>query len=512
MSYMMIDGNSLYVFHDDEDTKEQWTIIQANHTYNFKIVYNFDDKKYDIYIVDETDSANNRQLEGVGFRRDTATALSKIALDLNSSNGTTIDFDYFYVYIPSDEEPTPDYWLEDFNYADNTQPEGWTFNYNNGSSTATVLNEKLHVNIIPNNEIDLAIDLPKSFTGSNVTMEFRFTIGNGQLNTWGFFKNDMSYMMIDGNSLFVYHDDEDTREQWTIIQANHTYNFKIVYNFDDKKYDIYIVDETDSDNNRQMEGVGFRRDTATDLSKIALDLNSSNGTTIDFDYFYVYTSQEMIVTGVTDGKGNAIVNNATGVPVDVSIKATFNVALDPESLTNITIGGTAITSTPGADEKTAIITFPDGLDYNTTYTLTIPETVKGYFGDTLSNAYTLTFTTEEEPADIVTVTQIVFTDKNDAAISTLTNNGSVKVTALVKNNSTVSTGDRKVILILALKNSDNMLIDVVSQELTIEHGAQQYMAVGFDLPDNVNGMKCEAFAWNSMPGKPYMEKVVFPQN
>ncbi len=285
------------------------------------------------------------------------------------------------------------YWFEDFKYADNSQPTGWTFNYNNGSSTATVLNEKLHVNIIQNNEIDLAVNLPVAFSGSEVITEFRFSIGNGQItDSWGFFKNDMAYMMIHDKRLYLYHDGANLVE-WDIMEANHTYNFKIVYNFDDKIYDIYIVDETNSANNRHLEGAGFKVDTATALSKIALDLNSSSGTTIDFDYFHVYTSEKLLVTGVTDINGNVIENNATGVPVDVSIKANFSSELDASTISNITVGNTAISSTLGADEKSVIITFPDGLDYNTGYTLTIPVSIKSKTGENLALNYTLSFTT-----------------------------------------------------------------------------------------------------------------------
>ncbi len=188
------------------------------------------------------------------------------------------------------------YWLEDFKYADNTQPKGWTFITYNGTSTATVLSRKLHVNVNAgiDNEVGFYADLPKSITGSNVTVEFRFTIGNNLItDTWGFFQNDISYMMINGNRLYLYHDGENIQE-WDIMYENHTYNFKIVYNFVAKTYDIYIVDETDSNNNRALEGAGFRNTAAAEVSRVKFAVVSSQGTTFDLDYVYVYIPSELI--------------------------------------------------------------------------------------------------------------------------------------------------------------------------------------------------------------------------
>jgi len=154
----------------------------------------------------------------------------------------------------------------------------------------------------------------------------------------------------------------------------------------------------------------------------------------------VYTAT--ITTGVRDPQNNAMIsdhvwnfttgapdvvpptviatdplNAAIGVAFDKKVSATFSELMDSLStttsftLTNTTLGGTAITGTVSYSGTTALFTPAANLAPGTTYTATITKGAKDLAGNTLANNYTWNFTT----AGPVVPPTIISTDPMNAA-------------------------------------------------------------------------------------------------
>lgn len=93
------------------------------------------------------------------------------------------------------------------------------------------------------------------------------------------------------------------------------------------------------------------------------------------------------------------VNAAIGVALNKVISAVFSEAMNPLSIptsftvTNTTLGGTAVAGTVTYSGVTAFFTPTASLLANTTYTATINTTAKDLAGNPLANAYTWNFTT-----------------------------------------------------------------------------------------------------------------------
>jgi hypothetical protein len=107
--------------------------------------------------------------------------------------------------------------------------------------------------------------------------------------------------------------------------------------------------------------------------------------------------------GPTDGQ--------TGVPIDAVVTATFDRAIDPDSLdgafTLVPDGGTAVAGTVDLsdDGRTATFTPDDPLTHATEYTATLTGNVTTTDGARLQGQVTWTFTTATAPAD-PTVTRL----------------------------------------------------------------------------------------------------------
>lgn len=98
-------------------------------------------------------------------------------------------------------------------------------------------------------------------------------------------------------------------------------------------------------------------------------------------------------------------NGATGVVINTPISATFNMAMNPSSISastfTVTAGGTAV---PGAVSYTgSVATFTPSavLNYGTLYTLTITTGAKNMGGTHLLSNYVWTFTTITPPPAVV---------------------------------------------------------------------------------------------------------------
>lgn len=85
----------------------------------------------------------------------------------------------------------------------------------------------------------------------------------------------------------------------------------------------------------------------------------------------------------------------TNVPVNTTVTATFNVAIDASTITTETfnVAGIAGSVTYNKTNRTATFTPTSSLSYNTTYTATVNNGIKGEAGDTMRENATWTFTT-----------------------------------------------------------------------------------------------------------------------
>ena len=102
------------------------------------------------------------------------------------------------------------------------------------------------------------------------------------------------------------------------------------------------------------------------------------------------------------------VNNATGVALNKTVTATFNMAMDPTTINATTFtlrqGATAITGTVTYSGSTASFTPAAPFTANTVYTATITTGARNLAGTPLANNYTWTFTTGSSIAPTVTST------------------------------------------------------------------------------------------------------------
>ena len=409
--------------------------------------------------------------------------------------------------------PTGYYFDEEFNYADNSALTGWSMG-GNAASTLSVLNNQLHVNIAGNYQYGYFNRTFDPITGSKVRVQYRFTIGPvvpDALMAFPALQMDKDTNAITNRITGGMFGAGSRQED--LIRANHTYTVSETMNFNTKTFDMSLVDENDSANNRSWTGVNFDNTAATNITRIWFTFGSSTAATVDIDYIKIASRSDnaFAVSGLTYSDGTSITDGATDIPVNASLKMNFNQLMDTATLSGLTISDNASMGIVlDADGKSADLTFPNGLVYNKNYTITVSTTVKDYFGDTLAQPYTISFTTQDEPASMIEIGTPSFTDVDGNLISGLANGGSVKATVSVTNHSLVTTGNRNVILLLALKDNHNKLIDVSYIQLPITYGETQTLATGFELPANTSNMRCELFAWNGLPGEPYMNKKIFP--
>ena len=114
---------------------------------------------------------------------------------------------------------------------------------------------------------------------------------------------------------------------------------------------------------------------------------------------------------------------------------------------------------------------------------------------------------EEEspyPLEIVTTS---FTDLYGNPVTTLTDNGFMKVNAKVAN---VSKEKISGTLIVALYKPNHSISRIAFADQSINSGDIQSFGAGFDLPDDVSGYYMKVFVWDSLEGmKPLADAVQF---
>ncbi len=146
----------------------------------------------------------------------------------------------------------------------------------------------------------------------------------------------------------------------------------------------------------------------TYTGRITTAVKDENGNALQTDYVWTFSTGATLspVVITTDP-----LNNATGVPLNKTITATFNMPMDP-----LTINGTTFTVMQGTNAVAGLIKF-DGttayftptlpLTLNTVYTATITTGAKSTGGTPLARDYVWTFTTGSLTAPTVISTDPV---------------------------------------------------------------------------------------------------------
>lgn len=100
-------------------------------------------------------------------------------------------------------------------------------------------------------------------------------------------------------------------------------------------------------------------------------------------------------------------NDATGVPIDKVVTATFNEKMNPATITKLsfTLNGTPVSGTVSYTDSTASFTPDNDLSINHLYTARITTAVKDPRGNALQQDYVWTFTTGPNIAP-----QVIWTD------------------------------------------------------------------------------------------------------
>ncbi len=98
-------------------------------------------------------------------------------------------------------------------------------------------------------------------------------------------------------------------------------------------------------------------------------------------------------------QSTAPASGATGVLLNASISAQFSGEIDPSTTYYVAVNGPggAVAGTKSVNGSTLTFTPSANLSYNTTYTVTIPTTLRAVSGSSLTSEYTWSFTTMAAP-------------------------------------------------------------------------------------------------------------------
>ncbi len=143
----------------------------------------------------------------------------------------------------------------------------------------------------------------------------------------------------------------------------------------------------------------------TYTGRVTTAVKDVNGNALQTDYVWTFSTGATLspVVITTDP-----LSNATGVPLNKTITATFNMPMDP-----LSINGTTFTVKQGATAVTGIVTYSGTTAYfkptlpltsNTVYTATITSGAKNAVGIAMANNYVWSFTTGSQTAPSVVST------------------------------------------------------------------------------------------------------------
>jgi hypothetical protein len=146
---------------------------------------------------------------------------------------------------------------------------------------------------------------------------------------------------------------------------------------------------------------------ATYTATVATGVRSTSGAALDATTSWTFTTASFVPAGPTV-TGRSPANGATGVGLNASATATFDIALDPASVTaqtfTLTTGGgapLAATVSYDAATRTATLAHAASLSPGTVYTVTLTTGIRSSAGAPLAAAATWTFTTADCPCSLM---------------------------------------------------------------------------------------------------------------
>jgi hypothetical protein len=166
---------------------------------------------------------------------------------------------------------------------------------------------------------------------------------------------------------------------------------------------------TYSDNTATFTPFGLLTANTTYTGRVTTVVKDENGNALQADYVWTFSTGATLfpVVIATDP-----LNNATGVPLNKTITATFNMAMDP-----LTINATTFTVKQGSTPVAGTVTYSNGntayftptlpLTLNAIYTATITTGAGNTIGTPLSRNYVWSFTTGSLTAPTVISTDPV---------------------------------------------------------------------------------------------------------
>jgi hypothetical protein len=315
------------------------------------------------------------------------------------------------------------------------------------------------------------------------------------------------------------------------------YRITLVSNLDSYLTDFYIVNVTNPSaasftrkaiappNAYFADGTagstGHAADSAVRSLWFLTQSNSEDIQDIYLDNFRMVKIPGLEVTSVKAFDGTQIANGDAGVSPTTLLRLEFNSEIAANSISGVKF-------LPEADEceinvntdnpKIIDIILPNALNYETQYTVTLPTTLKGIYEDIYENIYdvalaeaiSFTFTTEPEPAVLVAVDGIRFLDFEDNVITAMPADGKVAAEVTVRSLIPFQSIVKTVYVVLALKSEGGALIDISYIKAEIGYGDTQILTIGYE--NTAPGAHYDLYVWDNLPGTPYSEKNVFPND
>ena len=261
------------------------------------------------------------------------------------------------------------------------------------------------------------------------------------------------------------------------------------------------------------DGMGYGVKYKVSVDKAASD---ARGISMDNDFATSFTTEAgnfLFLEGFSFADGTPVADGQTDIPLTSSFKLTFSTDIDPATLPGITmtpnVANKQITL-DSVNNKIINITFPIGLEYGKSYTITLPVTLANTSGQGLYMPIVKTFKTESEVyVPDVNENTIFFDTFDDWADGYVPNLSANKYDVWAANaNRSVSVDNKR--LKIHTNNADMSFTRMT--DMVINSGK---VAVEFEFEFNIVGNNCLAFPAiqsSDAPGEPvsFVQPQVVP--
>ncbi|MDR0405284.1 MAG: Ig-like domain-containing protein [Clostridiales bacterium] len=366
-------------------------------------------------------------------------------------------------------------------------------------------------------------NLPAAIHSVKVVVEIEFEISVSPVKIYsnlfpGIGKTDWSFaiqpMILDSVSYLTGYNGSGIRHT---LEAGRRYREIVTVDYDTLTTSFYLGD---ADSGEELISESRGNAANHEFQAVIFMINNTDSSVpqaVYFDKLRVTKTLPLEVVSLTAVPGGETISDGDTVSADAQFQLRFSEDVNPATVSGVTISPEPSEYAVGADADDASavsVLLPRGLEYDTTYTITVPTSVAGVSGSSLGAARTFTFTTEPEPDLLVEIIEdsIKFTDFDGNAISAFPANGKIAVELGVRSLIRIPSVEKDVFVILAFSGGDGVLVDVVFLRAAIGWRDEQTLSVGFTLNGIADGLHCDLLVWDGMPGSPYREKDIFPSD